>query len=169
MSGCGNPCTSPAVDAYLTFTTEEQKRVGVTAKQAAPLLEDTLVDLLPHMRVRALASGSAAERITITRDIALFALAHHTTRRRFDLSFTMGSQVLRLPESRGFLFNFLFGKTLAVVVRSGANQDTSAVRAVAEYIDAAQAVGWDLSTGYLFPPVLADGSRAGPQTSRHPS
>ena len=33
-------------------------------------------------------------------------------RRGFDLSLALGSRVLRVPESAGFIFNFHFGKTL---------------------------------------------------------
>ena len=88
-----------------------------------------------------------AERISLTRDIALFSLTFYSMRRGYDLSFTLGSQILKLPNSRGLIFNFQFGKTLrasneAVVVL--ADRDCSAVcafRAVTAYISAAERMG----------------------------
>ena len=63
-------------------------------------------------------------RTEIARDIALFSLAFESIRRGYDLSDTMGSIVLRLPESVGLTFNFQFEKTFwrsaeAVVVLAG--------------------------------------------------
>ena len=86
-------------------------------------------------------------------------------RRGFDLSFTLGSQVLRLPESAGLVFNFHFGKTLrksveAVVVLADAEiVQTCAFRGVTEYISAALMISWDLTAGYLFPMVELNGER----------
>ena len=168
VSRTGNPCSNPTVETYLTFTSEEQKRVGVTIHQAAPLLEDTLGELLRHMRLRAQAAETVRERIIITRDVALFSLELYSMRRGSDLSFTLASQIIRLPEGKGFIFNFLFGKTLrasseAVVVLAFDDRDICAVRGVAEYIQAAQDIGWDLSTGYLFSEPEQDGSRGTPR------
>ena len=86
--------------------------------------------------------------------------------RTFDLSFTLGSQILKLPKSRGLTFNLQFGKMLrasneAVVVL--AYRDCPAVcafRAVAAYISAAQRMGWDLTTGHPFPVITAQGGRS---------
>ena len=75
VSRAGNPCASPVVETYLTFTTEEQNRVGVTVQQAAPIMEDTVAELLRHMRLGAQAAGSVRERIVLTRGVALFALS----------------------------------------------------------------------------------------------
>lgn len=76
VSRSGNPWGNPIVEAYLTFTSEEQKQVGATVHQAAPLLEDTLGVLLRHMRLRAQAAESVRERIIIMRDVALFPCSH---------------------------------------------------------------------------------------------
>eukprot|EP00752_Nemacystus_decipiens_P005329 g4833.t1 len=164
LSRTGNPCAHPMVEDYLAFTAAEQKRVGVTVHQAAPLLDDTLGALLAHMRLRAQAAESVRERIVLTRDVALFSLAMYSMRRGSDLSFTLAAQILRLPDARGFIFNFLFGKTLrasseAVVVLATGDPDTCPVRGVSEYISAAQAIGWDLSSGYLFSTPKQDGTR----------
>ena len=63
------------------------------------------------------------------------------------------------------IFNFQLGKTLrasseAVVVL--ADRDCPAIcafRVVTAYISAAQRIGWDLSTGHLFPVATAEGGR----------
>ena len=161
----GNPCSSMLVESYLTFVSEDQKQVWVAVNQAAPMLEHTLIDLLSDMRSRVKVTASLTERISLTRDIALFSLAFYSMRRGYDLSFTLGSQILKLPNSRSLIFNFQFGKMLrasseAVVVL--ADRDCPAVcafRAVMAYISAAQRMVWDLTTGHLFPVVTAGGDR----------
>ena len=70
-----------------------------------------IVQLLQDMRVLAQLDASVSDRISITRDMALCSLAIYSVRRGFDLSFTLGSQVLRLPKSAGLRFNFHFGNT----------------------------------------------------------
>ena len=86
-------------------------------------------------------------------------------RRGHDLSFTKGSQVLRLPQYRGLIFNFQFGKTLrksseAVgVLADNECPKICALRGVTEYISAAYSVGWDLAKGHLFAVVLPGGGR----------
>ena len=75
-----NSCSSLFVESYLTFVSEEQKQVGVPVNQAAPMLEHTLIDLLSDMRSRALVAASLADRISLTRDTALFSLAFYSMR-----------------------------------------------------------------------------------------
>lgn len=87
-----NPCGSPLVDSYLTFISEEHKKVGVAVHQAPPMLAHTLVHLLSDMRSRAQVTPQVAERISLTRDVSLFSLAVFSMRRVIDLSFTSGSQ-----------------------------------------------------------------------------
>ena len=128
--------------------------MGVPVKQVAPMLSHTLAQLLQSMRARAQLAEPLSQRIAITRDIAIFSLAFYSMRRGFDLSFTLASGVLRLPESAGLVFNFLFGKTLrksveAVVVLADAEYpQTCAFQGATEYISAALAIGWDLTAGY---------------------
>lgn len=131
------------------------------------MLEDTLAELLRHMPLRTQAAETTQERIVDTRDIAIFALAWYSMLRGFDLTYTIASQILRLPDAKGFIFNISFGKTLrasseAVVVLAASSQDiqdTCAARAIGEYISAAQGIGWNLSWGYLFSAPAPDGSR----------
>ena len=106
------------------------------------MLEDTRVDLLSDMRSRAQVAALLADCISLTTDIALFSLAFYSMCRDYDLSFTLGSQILKLPKSRGLIFSFQFDKTLrasseAVLVL--ADWDCPAVcafRAVTAYISA---------------------------------
>ena len=81
----GNPCASALVELYLTFVSEEQKQVGVPVNQPGPMLEHTLIDLLSDMRSRAQVADSLAEVISVTRDIALYALIFSSMRRGYDL------------------------------------------------------------------------------------
>jgi len=112
-------------------------------------------------------SGDVKEGMELTRDVALFALAFYSCRRGFDISNTLGSQVVRLPEDKGLIINFQFGKTLrdskeAVVVLSDpARPSMCAFQAITTYIAAAHGVGWDLGAGHLFPCVQEDGQRGG--------
>ena len=86
-------------------------------------------------------------------------------RRGYDLPFTMGSYISKLPVSKGLIFNFEFGKSLrasseAVVVLP--DRDCPAIcafRAVMAYISASQRIGWDLTAGHLFPIARAEGGR----------
>ena len=75
-------------------------------------MEHTLIDLLSDMHSRARVAASSAERTSLTRDIALFSWAFYSMRRGYDLPFSLGSQILKLPKSRGLIFNFQFCKTL---------------------------------------------------------
>ena len=114
---------------YLSFVSVEQKRVGVQVNQTDPMLAYALAEFLGGMRSQVQLVGSLAQRITTTTDIALYSLEFATMRRGHDFSFTEGSQVLRLSESRGLIFNFKFRKVLrksseAVVVFCGQGMPT---------------------------------------------
>lgn len=56
----GNPCGTPLVDSYSTFTGVEQKKVGVSVNQADAILTHTLLDLLQGTRSRAQVAPTAA-------------------------------------------------------------------------------------------------------------
>ncbi|CAN0412780.1 unnamed protein product [Hapterophycus canaliculatus] len=117
------------------------------------------------MRARTHLSSSQKERISLTRDIALYALTSYSTRRDVDVSFTLGSQALRLPDSRGLVANFHFGECVrqsydAVVVLADAEYpQICAFLAITEYISAARTIGWDLASGHLFLAVSSNGGR----------
>ena len=96
------------------------------------------------MRLRAQVASSLAEPISLTRDIAWYSLAFYSMRRGYNLSFTMGSHILRLPAPKGLIFNFQIGKTLRASMVMLAGRDCPAIcafRAVTAYISAAQRIG----------------------------
>ena len=123
------------------------------------------MDLLSDMRSRVQVVSSLAERISLTRDIAQYALAFFSILRAYDLSFTLGSQILRIPESRGVIFNLQSDENLrasseAVVVLADRDcPEICACRAGTAHISAAQRVGWDLTARYLLPVVTTEGGR----------
>ena len=145
----GNPCASPLVESYITYVSETKEQGGVEVKQAAPLLLDTLAKLLANMRIRAMRAESLAESLSITRDVALFSLAFYTMKRGFDISNTLGSQLLRLPGSAGWIVNFQFGKTTRVpkgakvVVADPDSEVSCPLLAVEAYLDAIASCGWN--------------------------
>ena len=105
------------VNSCLTFVSEEQKQVGVPVNQAAPMLEYTLMDLQSDVRSRVHVTTSLAERISLTRGIARYALAFFSVCRGYEFSFILGSQILRLPESRGLVFNFILVRLFGLLAR----------------------------------------------------
>lgn len=112
---------------------------------------------------------TAAAPMTMSRDIAIFCLAFHTMKRGFELSVAVAAQVMQLQDGDGFMFNFLFGKTLrsssqAVVVRKNLDcREICAVAAMLEYQQAAASMQWSLGegAGFLFLIVLDDGAKGG--------
>ena len=68
-------------------------------------------------------------------------------RKGYDLSFSLGSQNLRLPESTGSLFHFHFGKDSSAssevfeLLTDGDCPEIWVCRAVTAYISAAQRIG----------------------------
>ena len=87
----GNPVSSVLVKAYLKFTREKQRQVGVAAKQAPILMPPQLSKLVSHTRRTARSRKTIGERIFITKDMALFCVAFHTCGRGFDISCTLGT------------------------------------------------------------------------------
>ena len=57
------------------------------------------------------------KRISLTRDIALFSLALYSMRRGYDLSFTLGFQILKLSKSRGLSATFSLVRRLGPLAR----------------------------------------------------
>ena len=129
------------------------------------MLAHALAQQLEDMLARAQLEVSVHERISIKRDITLYSLAFYSMKLGFDLSFTLGSQVLWLLTSAGMIFNFHFGKAPrgyveAVVVLAEAEcLKTCEFRGVTEYISATLDIGWDLTERYLFPVFEPNGAR----------
>ncbi|CAN0189078.1 unnamed protein product, partial [Laminaria digitata] len=140
----GNPVASPIVRGHLSFVQGEQRRVGVGVRQAPPLVAVQLRDLVRDMRRRGQTLPTAAERIAMIRDVAIFCLAFHSMKRGFELSAAVASQVLQMSEGEEFIFNFLFGKTL---------RSSSQAVVVRRNLDCRCAVA-AMGSGFLFPSVV---------------
>ena len=163
----GNPVASPLVRGYLSFARGEQRRVGVGVKEAPPLVAVQLRELVRYMRRCAQTLPTAAERIAMIRDVAIFCVAFHTMKRGFELSVAVASQVLQMSGGEGFVFNFLFGKRLrssshAIVIKKNLDfREICAVAAMVEYQQATESMQWSLAkgSGFLFPSVLEGGEK----------
>ena len=81
----GNPVASPLVRGYLAIAQEEQRRGGVSVKQAPPLVASQLRRWVIDVRRCVATLPTAAERFAMVRDVKLFCVAFHTMTRRFEL------------------------------------------------------------------------------------
>ena len=61
------------------------------------------------MRRRVATLATAAERLAMIRDVAVFFVAYHNMKRGFELLVAVAAQVLQMPG--GGVFDFLFGNT----------------------------------------------------------
>lgn len=95
-----NPPNRLGVRAHKAFTTAEQKRGTTNPDQAPVLLRPALQKIFDSMRSRMQSSQNANERIRITRDIALFAIAIRTAQHGYDLRYTLGARVSHTGEAK---------------------------------------------------------------------
>ena len=72
-----NPVASPLVWGYLANAQEEQRRGGVSMKQAPPLVASQLRRLVVDMRQRVATLQTEAERFATVRDMAILGVAFH--------------------------------------------------------------------------------------------
>ena len=156
----GNPVKSELVAQYMAFTTSEQKQAGVLVKQAPVILRSHLEKIIFPMQIRLQYASSDVERVTLARDIAFFSVAFSTTKRGVELTNILIQRILRLPNRSGLMCNFQWGKTQ----RDGADHILTVpydeeyvaicpVRAVERFIAVGKQVGWDTTSGYLFPDI----------------
>ena len=124
------------------------------------MLRSHLSHILTPIRSALQQTTSAIERVTLARDNAFFPVAFSTTKRGDELTRTLIQCILRLPNHRGLMFNFQSGKTQ----RDGADHILTVpydadyigicpVRAVEQFVEVGKHVGWDMSTGYMFPNI----------------
>ena len=114
----GNPIRSVLVTQYMTFTREEQKKAGVAVKQVPAVLPSHLHTIVSPLRARLQYTSNPYPGVVLARDLALFTVAFETTKRGDELSRTLIQCTFRLPNLGGFLFDFLWGKTM----RDGADR-----------------------------------------------
>ena len=80
----------------MTFTREEQKKVGVAVKQAPAVLPSHLHTIVSPLRTRLQCASDPYTRVVLARDLALFTVAFETTKRGDELSRTLAQRILRL-------------------------------------------------------------------------
>ena len=101
----GNPIRSDLITKYMMFTREEQKKAGVTVKQAPVVLLSHLHAIVSPLRVRLQCTSHPYTRVVLARNLALFTVSFKTTKRSDELSRTLIQRILRLSSLSGFLFN----------------------------------------------------------------
>ena len=112
-------------------------------KRAPPLVTSQLQKLVRDMRGRVPTLPTAAGRFAMVRDEAIYSDAFHTMKRGFELSVSLGSQVVQISRGEGLIFNILFGKPpressqVVVVPRDVDCREICAVAAMIEYRQAA--------------------------------
>ena len=92
----GNPIRSDLVIQYIRFTREKQKNAGVLVKQAPVLFDSYFKEIITPTRTRMHYTSNTTERVTLARDIALYAVAFRTSKRGGELSPTLIQRILRL-------------------------------------------------------------------------
>ena len=156
----GNPVGSDLVTQYMAFIREEEKKAGVEVSQAPAMLHSHLTAIIAHMIFHIRCTQDPYDRVVIARDIALFTVAFNTLKRGDGLSRTLIQRILRLPNERGLLFNFQWGKTmrdgadhLMTVEYDTKRMPTCPIRAAEQYIAVGTALGWNITQGHLFPRI----------------
>lgn len=101
-----NPVACLKAWGYLPFVHGEQRRVELGVIQAPPFVEMQLRGLVRDMSRRARMLPTAAERISMIRDGAIFYVAFITIKRCFELWASAASQVLQRTGGEGVVFLF---------------------------------------------------------------
>ena len=81
-------------------------------KQVPAPLDSHLKEIITPMHTRMDCTSNTTERGILTRGIALYPVAFHTTKRGDELSRTLIHRILHLPNESEFLFNFHWGNTM---------------------------------------------------------
>ena len=108
-----NPVAHAAVKRYLKGVTEEQLQARATPKQAEPLFISDLLTLCQVIDNKLRMAGTNPIHIYIhARDLAYFKLHFFSGDRPSDLRHIKATEIWRLPNDKGVIFNHVFGKTL---------------------------------------------------------
>ena len=170
--GRDNPAAARKVKAYLKDITEEQLRVGLVPEQATPIFSSKL-RVVSLAILEALTGAVGALRFSLLRTRAMLLVAMVSLQRGKQLGETRSNYILRFPDDRGLLFNYVHGKTL----RSGTKHVFGVLRledavmcpvtAIDGYVQGAMKLGISLAGHgrYLFPPCRDGRICAGPLSS----
>ena len=155
LLGVGNPAACRSVKTYLANVREEQLKARVTPHQADSILVGDLALISNHIEHMLLHKANSAIQIFVhARDQALFKALFFAGDRGADLLLTKVSNILRLPDNSGFLFNHTWTKSL----RSGdanvfAFKRGCPFRGLEVYVSVCKSIGIKLVPGFLFRPV----------------
>jgi hypothetical protein len=157
-----NPCASRPVHNYLRNVQFEQVRSRVQPKQAVPLFEDKLTQLVLFLNsLLNQADLDQADQFTLLRDRAFLALDLQVWKRGAELSLTLTDGILWFPGRSGWLFGYTWGKTLRTGDPHGfglgyhSNQLICPLILVSEYVQFCGMVGVSLHGPgqFLFRPI----------------
>ena len=156
----GNPAACQSVKMYLANVREEQLKARVTPHQADPILVEDLALISNHIEHMLLhKANSAIQMFVHARDQALFKALFFADDRGADLLLTKVSDILRLPDDSGFLFNHLWTKSLrsgdanVFAFKRGSNKTLCPVRGLEVYVSVCKLIGIKLTPGFHFRPV----------------
>ena len=109
LLGVGNSAACRSVKKYLANIREEQLKARVSPRQAEPILVGDLAIISNHIEHMLLHNANSAIQIFVqARDQALFTALFFAGDRGTDLLLTKVSDILRLPDNSGFLFNYVY-------------------------------------------------------------
>ena len=160
LLGVGNPAACRSVKTYLANVREEQLKARVTPHQADSILVGDLALISNHIEHMLLHKANSAIQIFVhARDQALFKALFFAGDRGADLLLTKVSDILRLPDNSGFLFNHTWTKSLrsgdanVFAFKRGSNKTLCPVRGLEVYVSVCKSIGIKLVPGFLFRPV----------------
>ena len=153
----GNPASHHSVKKYQALVLEEQTIARTFPSQAIPIFLDKLSKLCSYLRELIVAPNKKpSERYILARDLAFFSADFFSGDRGSDLGRVRSSDVLSLPDGKGFLINQVFGKTLR---GNGANvfglkqipkSPFCPVTNIQYYLALSKKMDIDLQFGFLF-------------------
>jgi integrase len=158
----GNPAISEEVAIYQKQIKIEQSKAHVAPKQAKPIFISKLRKMVLYIDRHLASEKDAAAAFLLARDQALLKLMFFGGDRAHDLGVMLTQEIKQLPRGQGFLIRHTWGKTLRIdkpkifsVLRC---QDAvlCPVVALERYFAVANRYGIDLSSGYLFRPIIRD-------------
>ena len=115
----GNLAAHLSIKEYHKLILEEQVQARILPSQAVPLFLEKLKSLCSHLRSLATAPNiNPSHRYILARDLTFFSIDFFSGDRGLDLGRVKSSDVLSLPDNKGFLINQVFRKTLR---RNGSN------------------------------------------------
>ena len=163
ISGAGNPANSVRVDGYLLQLQEEQVQRGVTVKKPVLIVLQKMRTLSCELsrELHYNDSLSLHERVLLAQDRCRLLAAHGSNRHQ-QIAETLVAKLCYATAARSaVLAGYSWGKCLregsthiSRFERLSDDLPLCVPRAFEEYFSFARLLGWDMSTGYVFSPVV---------------